>query len=135
MTRRRVKIKYITDIVYNKCFFLGNTGAKLNEAGRINNSLMTLKQCIEQLRENQKRERKGLSALRVPCRDSKITMMFENFFYCKPGCGTLRMMVCINPKPSDYDENIHVMKFAEMTQKVEFERVDPIPRAMFTPGK
>ena len=45
------------------------------------------------------------------------------------------MMVCVNPQPADYDENIHVMAFAEMTQKVEIERVDPIPKTLFTPGK
>ena len=110
---------------------LGNTGKKLEEAGNINNSLMTLKMCIKQLRENQKRKRYD----RLPTRTSKITHMFEHFFLQKPGCGALRMMVCINPKPADFDENTHVMEFAEMTQKIQIERVEAIPKNVFTAGE
>ena len=132
LTNLRFKIGHCRWLSFS---FLGNTGDKLKEGGRINNSLSTLKRCIQCLRENQKLDRLKKPLQRVPCRDSKITMMFENFFYCKPGCGSLRMMVCVNPQPADYDENIHVMAFAEMTQKVEIERVDPIPKTLFTPGK
>ena len=87
--------------------------------------------CIKQLRENQKRKRYD----RLPTRTSKITHMFEHFFLQKPGCGALRMMVCINPKPADFDENTHVMEFAEMTQKIQIERVEAIPKNVYTAGK
>ena len=92
---------------------------------------MTLKMCIKQLRENQKRKRYD----RLPTRTSKITHMFEHFFLQKPGCGALRMMVCINPKPADFDENTHVMEFAEMTQKIQIERVEAIPKNVYTAGE
>ena len=28
------------------------------------------------------------------------------------------MIVCVNPQPEDFDENVHVMKFAEMASEV-----------------
>ena len=62
-------------------------------------------------------------------------MMFKDFFEGKNGCGTLRMMVCVNPQPDDYDENIYVMDFAEMTSKVKIKYETPIQRTLFTPGK
>ena len=98
---------------------------------------MTLKECIKQLRENQKRKRNNPLAKNdlLPTRNSKITHMFQHFFLQKRGCGALRMMVCINPKPADFDENIRVMEFAEMTQKIQIERVEAIPKNVFTAGK
>ncbi|CAG2186745.1 KIF23 [Mytilus edulis] len=88
-----------------------NTGERMKEAGNINQSLMVLRNCIELLRENQKT---GLGKL-VPYRDSKLTHLFKNYF---DGDGKVRMVVCVNPKAIEYDETIHVMKFAEMTQEV-----------------
>ena len=96
---------------------------------------MTLKECIKQLRENQKRKRNNRLPDRLPTRNSKITHMFQHFFLQKRGCGALRMMVCINPKPADFDENTHVMKFAEITQTIQIERVEAIPKNVFTAGK
>ena len=109
----------------------GNKGEKLAEASRINNSLTTLRRCINQLRENQRRGRRD----HIPYRDSQITKMFGSFFDGKPGCGTLAMMVCINPRPADFDENLNVMEFAEATQKVQFERIEPVARILDTPGR
>ncbi|KAH7951748.1 hypothetical protein HPB52_012179 [Rhipicephalus sanguineus] len=75
----------------------GNTGHRLREAGNINNSLMVLRTCIEILRENQTT---GSNKM-VPYRDTKITHLFKNFF---DGEGKVRMIVCLNPRPDDYDE-------------------------------
>lgn len=114
----------------------GNTDDKrMYEAGKINNSLGTLRECIKGLRENQKKRRAGRSEDTLPYRNSKITMMFKDFFEGKNGCGTLRMMVCVNPQPDDYDENIYVMDFAEMTSKVKIKYETPIQRTLFTPGQ
>lgn len=49
------------------------TGERLREAGSINNTLMTLRSCMEILRENQLN---GTSKM-VPYRDSKITHLFK----------------------------------------------------------
>ncbi|XP_060828110.1 kinesin-like protein KIF23 [Bombus pascuorum] len=89
-----------------------NTGQRLREAGNINNSLMTLRTCLEILRENQTQ---GTNKI-VPYRDSKITQLFKNYF---DGEGNVRMITCVNPSINDYDETIHVLKFAEVSQEVQ----------------
>lgn len=106
-----------------------NTGQRLREAGNINNSLMTLRSCLEILRENQSQ---GTNKM-VPYRDSKLTHLFKNYF---DGEGQVRMIVCINPRADDYDETIQVMKFAEMTQEVQIARSNPVKLELgFTPGR
>ncbi|KAL7980221.1 hypothetical protein Chor_001489 [Crotalus horridus] len=74
-------------------------GNRLREAGNINQSLMTLRTCIEALRENQTY---GTNKM-VPYRDSKLTHLFKNYF---DGEGKVRMIVCVNPKAEDYDESL-----------------------------
>ncbi|XP_043505581.1 kinesin-like protein KIF23 isoform X1 [Polistes fuscatus] len=106
-----------------------NTGQRLREAGNINNSLMTLRSCMEILRENQIQ---GTNKM-VPYRDSKLTHLFKNYF---DGEGQVRMIVCVNPRADDYDETIQVMKFAEVTQEVQVARptVNKIDLG-YTPGR
>ncbi|XP_008302977.1 kinesin-like protein KIF23 [Stegastes partitus] len=94
-------------------------GSRLREAGNINQSLMTLRTCIEVLRENQMC---GTNKM-VPYRDSKVTHLFKNYF---DGEGKVRMIVCVNPNAGDYEETMLVMRFAEMTQEVEVAR--PVDR-------
>lgn len=89
-----------------------NTGQRLREAGNINKSLMTLRTCLEALRENQVNGTNNM----VPYRESKITHLFKNFF---EGEGQVRMVVCANPRAEDYDETLQVMRFAEMAAEVE----------------
>ncbi|KAL7732009.1 hypothetical protein ACLKA6_015773 [Drosophila palustris] len=109
-----------------------NTGVRLREAGNINNSLMTLRTCLEYLRENQQIS-PNPAPKKIPYRDSKITHMFKNYF---DGEGQVSMIVCINPRMEDYDENMQVMKFAEMTQEVQIARATPIkPDLGLTPGR
>lgn len=108
-----------------------NTGQRLREAGNINNSLMTLRNCLEILREN---NMAGASK-KVPYRDSKLTHLFKNFF---DGEGCVRMIVCINPRSEDYDETAQVMKFAEITQEVQIARQTPMKPTLdngMTPGR
>ncbi|XP_056134870.1 kinesin-like protein KIF23 [Lampris incognitus] len=94
-------------------------GCRLREAGNINQSLMTLRTCIEVLRENQLFGTKKM----VPYRDSKVTHLFKNYF---DGEGKVRMILCLNPKADDYEETMLVLRFAEMTQEVEVAR--PVDR-------
>lgn len=75
-----------------------NTGQRLNEAGKINQSLMVLRKCLETLRYNQQT---GAPKM-VSYREHKITLLFKNFF---EGDGDIRMILCINPKMADADEN------------------------------
>ncbi|XP_048887509.1 kinesin-like protein KIF23 isoform X4 [Brienomyrus brachyistius] len=103
-------------------------GNRLREAGNINQSLMTLRTCIEVLRENQMC---GTNKM-VPYRDSKVTHLFKNYF---DGEGKVRMIVCVNPKADDYEETLLVMRFAEMTQEVEVARPVDRPICGFTAGR
>ncbi|XP_074693604.1 kinesin-like protein KIF23 isoform X6 [Strix aluco] len=103
-------------------------GNRLREAGNINQSLMTLRTCIEILRENQMY---GTNKM-VPYRDSKLTHLFKNYF---DGEGKVRMIVCVNPKAEDYEESLQVMRFAEMTQEVEVARPVDRPLCGLTPGR
>lgn len=73
---------------------------------------MTLRTCLEILRENQQT---GSTKI-VPYRDSRLTHLFKNYF---DGEGAVRMIVCVNPRVEDYDETAHVLKFAELTQEVQ----------------
>ncbi|NXI98444.1 KIF23 protein, partial [Psophia crepitans] len=103
-------------------------GNRLREAGNINQSLMTLRTCIEVLRENQMY---GTNKM-VPYRDSKLTHLFKNYF---DGEGKVRMIVCVNPNAEDYEESLQVMRFAEMTQEVEVARPVDRPLCGLTPGR
>eukprot|EP00074_Homo_sapiens_P068822 XP_011520542.1 kinesin-like protein KIF23 isoform X9 [Homo sapiens] len=89
---------------------------------------MTLRTCMDVLRENQMY---GTNKM-VPYRDSKLTHLFKNYF---DGEGKVRMIVCVNPKAEDYEENLQVMRFAEVTQEVEVAR--PVDKAIcgLTPGR
>ncbi|XP_057260614.1 kinesin-like protein KIF23 isoform X4 [Pezoporus wallicus] len=103
-------------------------GNRLREAGNINQSLMTLRTCLEVLRENQMC---GTNKM-VPYRDCKLTHLFKNYF---DGEGKVRMIVCVNPKAEDYEESLQVMRFAEMAQEVEVARPADRPICALTPGR
>ncbi|OXB77612.1 UNVERIFIED_CONTAM: hypothetical protein H355_002921 [Colinus virginianus] len=103
-------------------------GDNVLQASNINQSLMTLRTCIEVLRENQMC---GTNKI-VPYRDSKLTHLFKNYF---DGEGKVRMIVCVNPKAEDYEESLQVMRFAEMTQEVEVARPVDRPLCGLTPGR
>jgi len=108
-------------------------GDRLREAGNINASLMTLRTCMEILRENQGNCENGISPKIVPYRDTKLTHLFKNFF---DGEGKVRMVVCLNPNADDYDESVHVMKFAEVTQDVVIARPQSVRfETGLTPGR
>jgi len=107
----------------------GNTGQRLQEASKINQSLMTLRTCMEVLRDNQSTGGNKT----VPYRDSRVTHLFRNYF---EGEGKVKMVICVNPRSSDYDENINVMQFAEVTQEVQIERAVGVKFDLgLTPGR
>ncbi|KRT78637.1 Kinesin [Oryctes borbonicus] len=98
-----------------RCSRTKNTGIRLKEASNINNSLMTLRTCMEILRDNQLNNANRL----VPYRDSRLTLLFKNYF---EGEGCVHMIVCVNPASEDYEENLHVMKFAEISRNVKVNK-------------
>lgn len=68
---------------------------------------MTLRSCLEILRENQSQNANKM----VPYRDSKLTHLFKNYF---EGEGQVRMIVCVNPRADDYDETIVRSKISNL---------------------
>ncbi|GJQ67820.1 pav [Trypoxylus dichotomus] len=98
-----------------RCSRTKNTGIRLKEASNINNSLMTLRTCMEILRDNQLNNANRL----VPYRDSRLTLLFKNYF---EGEGCVHMIVCVNPASEDYEENMQVMKFAEISKNVKVNK-------------
>ncbi|KAL0578476.1 hypothetical protein V5O48_003525 [Marasmius crinis-equi] len=128
------------------------TGDRLKEAGNINKSLMVLGQCLEVLRQNQKKVavslsqegegqdgrmdtrevKKGLAI--VPFRHSKLTEALMDYFV---GDGRTVMIVNVNPYDTGYDENSHVMKFSALAREVYISPVPaPMQRApLVGPGK
>ncbi|CAD6191287.1 unnamed protein product [Caenorhabditis auriculariae] len=93
-----------------------NVGDRLQEASSINQSLMVLRQCIDVLRRNQ---RSRVSPDQVPYRQSKLTHLFKNYL---EGNGKIRMVICVNPRPEDYDENLSALSFAEESQAVNVKK-------------
>ncbi|VDP16126.1 unnamed protein product [Onchocerca flexuosa] len=89
----------------------GNEGARLIESGKINQGLSVLRQCFEKLRDNQLRDK----AVTISYRDSKITHLFKNTF---EGTGKVRMIICLNPKPEDFNENQGVLNFAQLSKDI-----------------
>ncbi|XP_065585004.1 kinesin-like protein KIF23 isoform X1 [Artemia franciscana] len=107
-------------------------GDRLKEAGNINNTLMTLRNCIEVLRENQL---SGTNKI-VPYRDSKITHIFKSYF---EGEGKIKMVVCVNPRAEDFDETVLVFRFAEMAREIsvpiEPKTLPPARPDPYIPGR
>ncbi|EFP08276.1 CRE-ZEN-4 protein [Caenorhabditis remanei] len=109
-----------------------NMGERLAEANSINQSLMNLRQCIDVLRRNQK---STSNVEQVPYRQSKLTHLFKTYL---EGNGKIRMVICVNPKPDDYDENLSALAFAEESQTIEVKKqvermpTDRIPHSFFS---
>ncbi|KAF8570759.1 hypothetical protein P879_00864 [Paragonimus westermani] len=109
----------------------GTQGDRLREASSINNSLMNLRKCIESLREIQilKQNQLGLATPGgtnrvVPYRDTRLTHLFKSYF---EGNGRVVILVCIRQSVEDYEETIHVLKFAEASQEVSTFRTPILP--------
>ena len=73
---------------------------------------MTLRRCIDGLRKNQR----GGANEQIPYRSSKITHLFRNFFEV---LGGVKLVICINPCASEFDENLNVLQFAEAAQSIQ----------------
>lgn len=96
-----------------------NTGVRLREASKINKSLMSLRICLQILRSNQI---SGSNRL-VPYRESRLTLIFKSYF---EKVARVNMIVCVNPSSDNYDENLQVLNFAEMTQEVKVPELIPV---------
>lgn len=121
-----------TNVFYNRyrfCDLAGServkksetTGSRLKEAQNINTSLLVLGRCLDIAFANQGKKKMEI----VPCRDSKLTMFLQSAL---KGLEKLTMIVNIWPVPTFYDENLNVLNYASMAQKIVYVQPAPVPR-------
>jgi hypothetical protein len=110
----------------------GNVGVRLKESVAINASLMTLGRCLEALAWNQKQQQQQQQQRQlrvVPYRESKITHLFRDALH---GYGTVVLSVNVSPAASDYDETVHVLRYASLATGIETTTcVDQKTKALF----
>ncbi|CAF3730563.1 unnamed protein product, partial [Adineta steineri] len=99
---------YICDLAGNEPST--GTGKQLTETCNINTSLMTFKDCIRVLNENQTAKKQML----VPYRNSVLTSIFRPYFV-----GRGRTIICcnINPCATFITQTNELMKFCALAQK------------------
>ncbi|CAF0894391.1 unnamed protein product [Rotaria sordida] len=99
---------YICDLAGNEP--VNGTGKQLTETCNINTSLMTFKDCIRVLNENQLTKKQML----VPYRNSVLTSIFRPFFV-----GRGRTIICcnINPCATFITQTNDLLKFCALAQK------------------
>nr|XP_018669524.1 kinesin-like protein KIF20B isoform X1 [Ciona intestinalis] len=108
---------------------LGKTdtlGERIKEAGKINNSLLTLGKCIETIRHNQQLKCPENQRL-VPYRESRLTRLFQKFLV---GRGRACMIVNINQVASLFDETAQVLKFSAVASEVKIVKPVPVRRSV-----
>ncbi|EFP88136.1 uncharacterized protein PGTG_12583 [Puccinia graminis f. sp. tritici CRL 75-36-700-3] len=91
------------------------TGQQLKEAGKINKSLMFLKQCMRTLRKNQEQKEKTRKIAIIPFTQSKLTELFQSFLTGEGKTILIANMSSCNP---GCEENSHVIKFSTVASKV-----------------
>ncbi|CAF1264829.1 unnamed protein product [Adineta ricciae] len=99
---------YICDLAGNEPST--GTGKQLAETCNINTSLMTFKDCIRTLNENQTAKKQML----VPYRNSVLTSIFRPFFV-----GRGRTIICcnVNPCATFVNQTNDLLKFCALAQK------------------
>lgn len=90
----------------------GNAGDRLKETGGINKSLLVLGRCLEAVQYNQKPEVKKKA---VPVRESKLTFLLQRSLM---GEEKFVMIVNLLPNSECYDENINVLHFGSIANKI-----------------
>lgn len=89
-------------------------GKVQKEATNINNSLLALSRCINQMIANQKLKS---NTGQIPYRDNKLTRLFQAYF---EGRSMVKMIVNLNPALPFFDESVNVLKFAAIANQVGF---------------
>lgn len=90
-----------------------NSGARLQEGGNINRSLLALGAVVQALTQRKKNPKKTSY---IPYRGSKLTRLLRD---CLNGnCRTL-MLFCISPSSMNYEETINTMLFAMQAKEIQ----------------
>ena len=91
------------------------SGIQKQELININRSLMNLGRCLEGLRHNQ-RHQSSTNQRAIPFRDSQITMLFKDSLL---GDGDTVMIATANPRPADFDETVHAMRYTSIAREIK----------------
>ncbi|KAG6953896.1 hypothetical protein JG687_00012131 [Phytophthora cactorum] len=93
----------------------GATGKRMQEASKINGSLMNLMRCLETLRWNQQH----LPSLQkmVPFRESKLARLFQENLVGNDH-GPLVMIVAVNPSSHEFDETLRTLKYSAVAREL-----------------
>ncbi|TDH73832.1 hypothetical protein CCR75_001968 [Bremia lactucae] len=102
----------------------GATGLRMQEASKINGSLMNLMRCLETLRWNQQHP-PSLQKM-VPFRESKLTRLFQENLVGND-YGSLVMIVAVNPSSHEFDETLRTLKYSAVARALVRTRTS-IPR-------
>ncbi|ETN22027.1 hypothetical protein PPTG_02083 [Phytophthora nicotianae INRA-310] len=102
----------------------GATGLRMQEASKINGSLMNLMRCLETLRWNQQHP-PSLQKM-VPFRESKLARLFQENLVGNDH-GPLVMIVAVNPSSHEFDETLRTLKYSAVARELVRTRTS-IPR-------
>ncbi|KAE9020987.1 hypothetical protein PR001_g12147 [Phytophthora rubi] len=102
----------------------GATGLRMQEASKINGSLMNLMRCLETLRWNQQHP-PSLQKM-VPFRESKLARLFQENLVGDDH-GPLMMIVAVNPSSHEFDETLRTLKYSAVARELVRTRTS-IPR-------
>ncbi|KAE8877941.1 hypothetical protein PF005_g13898 [Phytophthora fragariae] len=102
----------------------GATGLRMQEASKINGSLMNLMRCLETLRWNQQHS-PSLQKM-VPFRESKLARLFQENLVGDDH-GPLVMIVAVNPSSHEFDETLRTLKYSAVARELVRTRTS-IPR-------
>jgi len=112
---------YIVDLAGSeRATKTGTNGERLAEAGKINQSLLTLGICIDKILENKRH---------VPFRDSNLTRLLQNSL---GGSSLCSVIVNISPAQYNESETLNTLRFGARTQKIQNF---PTVNAQRTPGE
>ncbi|DBA01957.1 TPA: hypothetical protein N0F65_006690 [Lagenidium giganteum] len=100
----------------------GATGIRMQEASKINGSLMNLMRCLETLRWNQ--HHPAQLQKMVPFRESKLTR--ENLVGRKQG--PVVMIVAVNPSSYEFDETLRTLKYSAVARELVPAQARPVTR-------
>ncbi|CAF2647248.1 unnamed protein product [Rotaria sp. Silwood2] len=117
---------YICDLAGNEPST--GTGKQLAETCNINTSLMTFKDCIRVLNENQTAKKQML----LPYRNSVLTSIFRPFFI-----GRGRTIICcnVNPCATFISQTNDLLKFSALAQKTIIVPVEPPQKKVVVESK
>ena len=87
------------------------SGKELQQACKINHSLYVLGKCMEIMKHNSLYLNKKI----VPFRESKLTMLFQEYFQ---GDQNIIMITNINPSRDDFEETIRVLSYACIAKEI-----------------